>query len=399
MTRRVYNIIFVGLSGFPYGMASVQRLKLLSEGLLKADCNVLVVNRLSVHDKSKHPDLKSEGVFNSINYIYTSGSPFRSTSFLKRNIQKFNGFLNEIRLIYRLKKEKKQDVLILYSQHFFDVLYYRLLAKISGTKILYMYVEFRSKITTRKLRNKFNDFLIDNYSFSFTDGIIPISDFLVKHVRNKYPEKPVLKIPIVVDISRYNNLAGTNNENQGRYFLFCGSTEYHEVIRFIIESYKLFGRYDIALILVLNGPAAQMKIIHKFINESAISGIKIFSGITDLELNNLYANASGLLIPMRPSIQDIARFPHKIGEYLLSSVPVITTNYGEISSYLKNMETAFIAEQYDVNEFSKMMRVVIENPELSKIVGGKGKILAQREFNHIVNGKKIRDFIDELFKN
>lgn len=399
MSKRVYNIIFVGLSGFPYGMASVQKVKLLAEGLFKADCNVLISNRLSVHDKSKHPDLKSEGVFNSVSYIYTSGSPFRSTSFLKRNIQKFNGFVNEIKLICRLKKDKKPDVLFLYSQHFFDVLYYRLLAKVSGSKILYMYVEFRSKIITRKLRNKFNDFLIDNYSFAFVDGIFPISDFLVKHVRNKYPGKPVLKIPVLVDISRFNKQSGDKNDNHGRYFLFCGSTEYHEVIRFIIESYKLFGRSDISLILVLNGPAAQMKIIHKFINESDISGIKIFSGVTDEELNNLYANASGLLIPMRPSIQDIARFPHKIGEYLLSSVPVITTNYGEISSYLKNMETAFIAEQYDVNEFAEMMSVVIENPELSKIVGAKGKILAESEFNHILNGKKIRDFIDELFKN
>ena len=52
----------------------------------------------------------------------------------------------------------------------------------------------------------------------------------------------------------------------------------------------------------------------------------------------MYKNATAHLIPLSNSIQDTARFPNKISEYLASAKPIITTDVGEIKHYFKDMD-------------------------------------------------------------
>ena len=73
----------------------------------------------------------------------------------------------------------------------------------------------------------------------------------------------------------------------------------------------------------------------------------MFSNLTNRALNDLYKNAIALLIPLRPTLQDEARFPHKIGEYLASGNPVISTNYGEVKHYFQDGHDMLIASRYD----------------------------------------------------
>ena len=102
----------------------------------------------------------------------------------------------------------------------------------------------------------------------------------------------------------------------------------------------------------------------------------MISNVSDKELSVLYKNATGLLIPLRPNIQDEARFPHKFGEYLISGNPVITTNYGEVKYYFKDMVNALIAEIYDEKAFAEKMYYVITNPSECSIIGQNGKKVA-----------------------
>lgn len=398
MGYKKVNIVHLGISGFPYGLAPIQKSLLIYKGLVKAGASVTVVNRKARHDPGLHLELSKEGVFEGIHYVYTAGTPYRAKTFLRRNFLKMKGLINEIRLLIRLHHEKKLDVGMIYTTHFADVLYYRIFSKLLKFPVILNYVEFRSAIRARnrKTLTKINDYLFDRLSFSLVDGVLPISDFLIGVVKKNSPEKPLLKVPVLCDFDKFKNI---KRKAQERYFLFCGTAAYIEIIIFILGSFDLLSDVDppVYLYLVVNGSANQLLLIDSEIHKIKKSKfVRKFSDLPYDELINLYVNAIGLLIPMRPTIQDTARFPHKIGEYAASGCPIITTNFGEIKNYFIDQRTALIAERYDIREFAEKMEFVICNPEKAREIGSCGRSMGIDNFDYERVGKKIKAFILSL---
>ena len=96
---------------------------------------------------------------------------------------------------------------------------------------------------------------------------------------------------------------------------------------------------------------------------------------------------------MRPTFQDIARFPHKTGEYLASGNPVISTNYGEIKYYFIDGKSMLLAKTYDINLFTEKMQFVIDNPTEAQKIGLEGRNVASKLFDYRYKAKEIDDFL------
>ena len=106
-----------------------------------------------------------------------------------------------------------------------------------------------------------------------------------------------------------------------------------------------------------------------------------------------------MLLPLYSTVQDEARFPHKLGEYLASGNPVITCHVGELKNYLKHKESAFICSPNNVLEFAENMEYVANNPENAILVGEKGKLICKENFDYLVLGKQCSIFLSQLIKN
>lgn len=398
MTKNNLNILYLGYSEFPYGYAEFQKILLISKALVYEGTSVTVIGSHSSLNSSRHPGVKKIGHFQGIKYIYSSGSPYRNPSFFKRNIVKpFEKLLESI-LICKLNRREKIDAVIVSAQLFRHLFYYKILSSLLGFKILLNYVEYRSEIVDKKdIKERLNAYLFDNYAVKISDGILVISEFLINIIKNIDPRKAYLKIPMMVDVDRYNGITKSFNE---KYFLFCGVTIYKEIILFTIKSFELIENSDTFLYLVVNGRKDQLAEIE---NRIAVSNksklIKLFGNLSDNELSRLYKNASGLLIPLRPTIQDEARFPHKFGEYLVSGNPVITSNYGEVRYYFKDMVNALIADIYDEKAFADKMTYIINYPSESDIIGENGKKTALEYADYKKYGVRIINFINELKSN
>jgi glycosyltransferase involved in cell wall biosynthesis len=76
----------------------------------------------------------------------------------------------------------------------------------------------------------------------------------------------------------------------------------------------------------------------------------------------------------------------------------VTTNYGEIRSYFINQKNAVVAQKYDVEEYARAMEYALQDPERAADIGHNGKQLALREFDHLVQGRRIKAFIESLLK-
>ena len=81
----------------------------------------------------------------------------------------------------------------------------------------------------------------------------------------------------------------------------------------------------------------------KRINESSKkNNIRLFSNISYDKLISLYKQCTAFVIPLRPNINDVARFPHKISEFCASGKPFISNNYGEVDVYFKDKCTNIV---------------------------------------------------------
>jgi glycosyltransferase involved in cell wall biosynthesis len=389
------HIVYLGNFGFPYGFAEVQKIILISKGLVMTDNSVTVICARGIQDPVDHPDLRSCGEFEGIKYIYTSGDPFYRTNFFRRNFLKMKGFIKEFLLLRKLKRNNELDYAILSTHNFYAVLYYCFLAKMFNFKTALNYVEFYSRVKKKwyRINTRLNDKMFDKFAPILTDSVLPISEFLVEHLKKKAPNKKYLKIPVLTDFDKYADCDGLLRENL--YFLFCGHTNYAEIIKFNIDSFNILNNQSVFLYLVINGSEKDIQKIREYVNTTPLKDqIKLFSKLSEKELYTYYRNALALLIPLRPTFQDRARFPHKLGEYLASGNPVISTNYGEVSYYFKDMDNMLIAESYDMNQFAAKMQFAVTNIEEVRKIGINGKNLAFDLFNYIALAQTISDFLN-----
>ena len=196
MSERL-QIIHLGISGFPHNvtLAPIQKSYLVYKGLVEAGADVLYINTIPQAIPDDVYDSRAQGSLDGIKYVYTGGTPYRSEGFLKRNLTKLKGGINEIHLLLSLARQKKIDAAVLYTAHFSIHLYYRFWSKLLGFPIIMNYVEYRSAFKEGSLRKRISWQLIDRYAPGLVDGVLPISEFLIQHIRKQDSDIPYLKVP------------------------------------------------------------------------------------------------------------------------------------------------------------------------------------------------------------
>jgi len=387
------KILYVGFNGFPAGLAQVQRQKLIAKGLVHHGYQVTVLNRYGVHNSNSN--IPAAGTVEGIDYLYASKTALRENSFLKRNFLKIKGLFGEIAFCFKFfRNSRKNSAIIITTNNFHNVIIYAMLAKLAGVPSILDNVEHFSSVTRKKsLGKSINDKLYDKLGFRLVSKVICISDFLLNIAKQSKPDSLVLKIPAIVDFSEFELPIVKDDKH---YFLYCGTLSYKEVIVFIIEAFeKLAGSQQFYLYLVCSGGNDKdLNTIKDRISTSKKAElIQFHTALPYEQLVNLYMNSKALLIPLRHTNQDKARFPHKIGEYSASSSAIISTNTGEMKSYFSDNLNALLCDNYNSSEFSGKMAYVADNPEIAETIGKNGRLLGEEEFDYLRLTGKISAFI------
>ncbi len=336
------KIVFVGLSGVPYaGRACDSRLA-NTANLLEENATVEILNRYSslaeeslsgieLSDKVRCTEIvarqKTKGVSTLLYYVLS--------------------LLKEPFAILKSHREEKIDWLHLYTGHYIDFVMYRLIAKLIGAKIVYEYVEYRSEKPANGLYHKINNYLCDFQGAKLWDACIAISNYLKDAVLKVNPKLAVIKVTPIGDFCLFE----ANNKKvdiKDDYVMFCGHAGYFDVVKFIIDSFNTSEiRKTKKLLLVLGGNSDQIERVQKYDNDCTIK-----SKLPYDELIALYKHAFALMIPLRDTIEDIARFPNKICEYTAAHGLIVTTSNGEMQFYFKNGENAIVADECTVSAIS-----------------------------------------------
>lgn len=374
--ENLMNIAFVGSSGFPYlKEASISRLRTIAELIVKEGGQVFVLNRLAVAAPSDDATISMPG----IQTIEVTGSRFRDTRFIQRNLKKLFAPFLELTHLFRLHRQHSLKVLHVYTQDSFPVLGYALFAKVFGLELVNHCVEMRSHIEYRKSAlQHLNERLLDGLLLKLFDRFIAISSLLEDHIRKVAPGKPILKIPPVCDFNWFSTIPAP--PASAPYFVYCGSANYSEVINFILDAWRSIpDENGYSLKLVVNGLDSQLLAIREQIQ--SMERVELLSKLPYVDLIRLYKGARGLLIPLRPTVQDRARFPQKCCEYLASGRLVITTKVGEMGAYFEDGQNALVSESFDALAFGAKIREAIEDPAKADAIARQGQETGLRHFD------------------
>lgn len=340
------NIVFVGLQGVPYfGRACDPRLA-NTANLLAEDGDVAIVNRYS---SLKYKTVV--GVELSVKVKRVEILKRRNTGGIVSKLLFVLSILCEPFSLWKLHRKKKIDYLHIYSGHYFDFVLYKLFAKMVGAKIVYEYVEYRTeKRIHPNLYHRINNRLCDFHGAKIWDLCIAISNFLEQKAKEVRKDIPVIKVTPLCDFDLF---AANNDEVDVKepYLMFCGSAGYFDVVKFIIDSYNNSSiKNSKKLLLVLSGSEVQLNRVREY-EANAIIRTKLPYNV----LVAYYKHAFGLMIPLRNTIEDIARFPNKVCEYTAARGLIITTCYGEMPYYFKNGENAIVADDCTVEAIAKRL--------------------------------------------
>jgi glycosyltransferase involved in cell wall biosynthesis len=383
------RILFCGLSGIPNkASASINRYMAIGQAV-SSNNEAIFINRFPLFKEIEQQSCDSN---NSFRVIDATNIKYRPKSFMQRNFLKLASFLFEFSAIKNINKEQKIDWLNIYTQYFGILLFYNLLSKIFNFKTILHYVEFRSKVKERNWLYRINDLLFDRFAVFFCDKIIPISTSLNSYILSLKHTADTLIIPPICDFQYFDSIEPEISDK--RYFVFCASISYEDVFLFIIESFlKLNDSKEINLHLVINGELTNPTV--KKLLETNNERIFVFSNMDYKKLIAKYKGSLAQLIPLRNSLQDGARFPQKICEFLAAHRPIVTTAFGEINHYFINNLNAIIAMDYKINTYSQKMEWVLNNPDKLEAIAHNSYVIGCSHFNIQSYSSKIEKFLSE----
>ena len=383
------NVIFLGCTqNYSYLFSAANtKVEFLAKGLAeKGDCctihNGIIGTSIIGGDETKN----IEKVGTVITYC-------------KKGNQIISWIFNLPKLVKDLKSCRKKvghaNFIILESPDYHIFLVYVLLARLLSFKILIISHEWGPTVSSIHPLRKPSVYLFSKTFGYFADGILPISEFIIRKIQHF--KKPYIKIPITAE---YNQIVISENPVGGKYFLYCVYAAYKRVIFQLIDAYVKYStdtKTCTKLVLVLSGNDEQIGIIKNYIKQiGKENDICIKTKVPFMMLMDLYANALALIIPLDPgNIQDEARFSQKIAEYLSSGSPIISNNVGEIRYYFKDKENIILCD-YNIDGFVEVFKWVTRNPDKAKQIGVNGFNLGKKEFDYRELGDRLHKFMRSL---
>lgn len=191
-------------------------------------------------------------------------------------------------------------------------------------------------------------------------------------------------LPMSVDFNRFRG--GKPAKPYGfEYVAYMGSLNApKDGVPGIIKAFSVFSRKHPGIRLVRIGRAREpIDELKAAVGDDAVAGRLVATGPVDgADVPRFLMNAKAILL-VRPDIpQTRACFPTKLGEYLASGTPVVTSPIGEVVDYLKDRENCYFANYDDSAATAECLEMIFSNAENAAKIGANGRRVAFEAFHY-----------------
>jgi glycosyltransferase involved in cell wall biosynthesis len=386
--------------GFPNGTAPTARIMGYAKGLRDAGREVLVLclNASEPSPPATALNTHTRGVVDGVRFEYTSGRTVRQSRLWRRRLTKARGLFAAAARLRRLAAEGSLDAVLLYSKSPVDAVVIRLATR--GRPLLAELCELpfpdaRQGSPAAIRRDAYNRFF-----FRWFDGVVAISDLLRRHAQAfGRPGVAVLKVPVMTDVRQFRPASRTAGAS--RIVGYCGYLNQEK--DGVVSLMEAFARIAPDL------PRAELRLIgdwwkgtripeYRSIAESLGIGqtVAFLGNVPRAEIPELL-NSCAVLVLARPrSAQADAGMPTKVAEYLASGVPTVLTRTGELETFLRAGEDAYLVPPGDVGALADALRHVLAHPEEAEAVGRRGREVAEKRFDYRTIGLQVSAFVADL---
>lgn len=397
------RVHFYQTNSFPFGMAAAKRRLCYIKGLKNAGDEIDVTCCSKIFERGEDDGFPEKGSYNGIPFRYISGKhKFPQWNKLMRGLDWL--LLDPIRtFFYSLHHIHKGEVVYIYLDYLFLQFLIVIASKIKGAAIIKETCEHPSVMRTGGINHNLSDWIESRLIMPLYDGFIVISTDLEAFVNKfKNTSAKVIRIPILVDPESYNlDYSKMQSPFEFPYIIHTGSmNEQKDSISKILQAFSILKReYKTSCKLVFTGKDSNPNSC-SYKNQIERLGIEndvvLMGYVSDNEIIKLQHFAALTIIYKSDNLQTRNCFPTKLGEMLISGVPVITTTVGDAKLYLKTGVNAFLFEENDETQLVDYMKRILSNPQESRVIAKRGHDLALHSFNPIWQGERLSGFINNL---
>ncbi|NOQ22423.1 MAG: glycosyltransferase [Candidatus Aegiribacteria sp.] len=234
------------------------------------------------------------------------------------------------------------------------------------------------------------------------DYLMPITTYLRDLYQENGRTKPSLLNPIIVDTNAIQ-VSEINASDKIGKLLYCGNLNHDEEIHILLNSFSLARNAISSLKLTVLGGTSSHKGTCLLLNRyrTICKELGIYDSVDFLgklphkKVISHYQNAHAFLLPRPFRLYSQAGFPSKLGEYLATGKPVITTGTGDIPMYLEDGVSAYIVMDDSPEAFAKKTVKAVSHSKAYDI-GQMGAKVAKENFSIEATAQRIESFFRGL---
>jgi glycosyltransferase involved in cell wall biosynthesis len=404
------NIFLIDSVDLPFGGAHSVHVSLVMKGLRENGENAFLIipygNKREILSSNK----KNYGHYDGIPYCFLRkhGDSKKSSRFFDVLIGVFSTAI----LIYRRKKKKKIDAVILGGIP--DLIKQGSIIFICALYKIPLYIWFVEKSTLYEDYHGVSGFLnfqsqklSEKYLPRFSTGIIVISSFLKNHYLNSLPESKILINPILVSHNTFKTIKTDDIDliknklvekiKGNRLLVYSGSFGEKDGVYFLIDAFNELVKTYPDTLFIMTGKNQNELIMNKVVEYRnrcpQKEKIQLVGFVNSEELLCYNSLADVLFVCRSNSPYANHGFPWKLGEYCMTSRPIIASRVGDIELYFKDNESLFIVEPNNSKAIAEKISYIFDNYNKALLVAEKGKDRALKCFGYLERTKDIISFI------
>ncbi len=393
------KLLVIIKEAYPVGPVTSKRVHQICKGLVSSNFDVDICIANPTENANSVRNTSAVGTIDTIHYFHIGSIHIRHSNIF---IRKFIDYLSYFKVILLcLFTRKYKQILIIGPSLDFRILL-ALICRIRNIKSVleineYPFIDERNGISSKIKRWIYFNRIVPWYS-----GFIVISDSLTQII-TKYKSKSskIINIPILTEEKPLKVELKVSPINCP-YIFHAGSLfENKDAVSMALKAFSLAKtKIPFPIKFVFTGDiekCSDKELIKKVIVEEGLVNDVVFTGyLIEKDLAWYFKFASFAVVNKIKSIQNMYCFATKLSDYISYNVPIITTDFGESSKYLKHGFNSIVVESENLEQLTDAIITGFTNSEKLSEYANNAKKLIQMEFNYNFHGKKLAEFFKSL---
>lgn len=383
---------------FPDGMAPTTRILAYSKGLQENGVDVEVVSfERVVDERKKRIDGVAKEVPYHIPYCYDPKMfDNRLYRILWANWKQRFACINELR---KINRTTPIGYVLLSFDDPLTMFFFASFLRLYGIRSTFIGDEFPEPI--RQLKEKVPCWMIKAFklAYKFIDLRVLMTKALQEYYDNIVCPKPTYILNSVIDAGRFESIE--NRDDVEPYLCYMGNMMLaKDNIDNIIHAFAKIAQDFSELKLYLYGTPnnADKQTVVNLIGKYGLEERVLLKGKASYdEVPNILGNAKVLVTSQPLTKRAQGGFPTKMCEYMMTGVPTILTDVGEIHQYVEDGVNAYMVEACNPGKYAEKLRYILLHYDDALQVAQNAKELVLNTYSSKQATKGLVDFFNEYY--